>query len=124
MTIFPRVQRESQLKLQVVGAEAPEDILNLATTFGDLVQMTGYIEDLTPAYESCRVFVAPHRFAAGIPLKVLEAMSYGVPCVISSLHAEQLEVSDQVEAVVASDAASFAEKVLQLTSDSSLWQRV
>jgi hypothetical protein len=40
----------------------------------------------------------PHRFAAGIPLKVIEAMVHGIPCVVSHLLGKQLEITDGEEA--------------------------
>ena len=34
---------------------------------------------------SCKVFIAPTRFAAGIPHKVHEATANGIPCVTTEL---------------------------------------
>ena len=56
------------------------------------IHFKGRVENLTPLYESHRVFVAPVRFAAGVPIKVLEAMSYGIPCVVSTILGEQLSI--------------------------------
>ena len=45
------------------------------------VRMLGPVADLTPVYDSHRIFVAPTRFAAGLPHKVHEAAAHGLPVV-------------------------------------------
>ena len=54
------------------------------------VTCLGPVPDLTDEYARARVFIAPTRFAAGIPFKVHEALSYGLPVVGSRLISEQL----------------------------------
>ena len=43
------------------------------------VRLLGVVDDLGPIYDGAKVFVAPTRFTAGLPLKVLEAAAYGLP---------------------------------------------
>lgn len=57
---------------------------------GPRVNVIGEIEDVRPWYETCRVFVAPTRFSAGIPLKVCEAAAAGIPVVATDLVFAQL----------------------------------
>ena len=52
-----------------------------ATTF----EFTGRVDDLAPIYDQMRIFVAPTRFAAGIPLKLCEAAAQGIPIVATRL---------------------------------------
>jgi len=54
------------------------------------VTLRGPVTDLTPLYDSHRVFVAPTRFAAGVPYKVHEAASFGLPVVATDLLRRQL----------------------------------
>ncbi|MEG8026173.1 glycosyltransferase family 4 protein [Sphingomonas aurantiaca] len=63
-------------RLHVVGRVESAEIEALAS---DRVVLHGVVEDLQPLYDRCRVFVAPTRYAAGIPLKVVEAMGEGFP---------------------------------------------
>ncbi len=60
----------------------------------DSIVVTGYVPDLADYYQSCRVFVAPLRFGAGISYKLTEAMSHGIPSVVSPLVAEGLMLTD------------------------------
>ncbi len=79
------------------------------------------MEDLTEYYERCRVFVAPTQFGAGISLKLIEAMSYGIPAVVSTVGAAGLDLYDGREALIAQSDDQFVEKVVQLYEDESLW---
>lgn len=79
-------------RLHVVGRVESAEIEALAS---DRVVLHGVVEDLQPLYDRCRVFVAPTRYAAGIPLKVVEAMGEGIPCVVTPLLADQLALPPQ-----------------------------
>lgn len=121
--IYPGVCAVVGCPLHIVGMDPPPDV-QAAAYADDRVILAGYVEDLTPVYAHSRVFVAPHRWAAGIPIKVLEAMAHGVPCVISRLLGEQLGIADGDEALVATDASDFVEKTIRLMQDDSLWERI
>lgn len=116
--IFPRVQSVLQCKLYIVGINPPESIGKLAS---NSIIVTGYVEDLKEYYNKCRIFIVPHRYSAGIPLKLVEAMSYGIPAVVSELTANQLQLTDGHEFLMAKDPVEFANKVIRLYEDKELW---
>jgi glycosyltransferase involved in cell wall biosynthesis len=88
------------------------------------LRLLGQLANLYPAYNEHRVCIAPTRFSAGIPLKVIEAASYGVPSVVTPLLAEQLAWRDGVEILVGYDAKDFAAKCVALYSNQALWEDV
>jgi O-antigen biosynthesis protein len=88
------------------------------------VQITGPLADLTDAYARARVFVAPTRFAAGIPFKVHEAAARGVPIVLTSLLAEQIGWTHECEVLIAETPEDFAAQCQRLHSDKMLWNRL
>lgn len=88
------------------------------------VNLMGHVNDLVPLYESRRVFVAMTRFSTGIPWKVHEAMAHGIPCLISKLLADQLQLSWDDEAMVAETPEEATEKSLELYNDHDLWDHV
>ena len=87
----------------------------------DGVVKSGAIEDLGSIYSQARVFIAPTRFAAGIPLKVLDAAAAGIPVVMTSLLATQLGWRNGVEAIVADTPEDFARGCIELYSDREKW---
>lgn len=107
--------------LHVVGDNTAD---SLAAIECDNVRFHGRIESIEKFYDTCRVFIAPTRFAAGIPHKVHEAAAHGLPCVTTSLLAQQLSWQDERELLVADTAPDFAEQCVRLYQDGELWQRV
>ncbi|MBY0339067.1 MAG: glycosyltransferase [Acetobacteraceae bacterium] len=100
------------------GARTVEDLR------GPALRLLGRLQRLDAEYARHRVFVAPTRFAGGIPLKVYEAAAHGISVVATGLLARQLGWSDGVELLVADDAAGFAAAVARLHADAALWQRI
>ena len=90
------------------------------------VTLRGEVTDLVPLYDANRVFIAPTRFAAGIPYKVHEAAAFGLPVVATGLLARQLGWRD-AEAIGAADMtdpSGFAARVVALHRDAELWERI
>ena len=121
--IFPALRRSSNARLTVVGGN-PSALAMAAAAALESVVLTGYVDDATPFFDKARVFLAPHRFAAGVPSKVIESMAMGVPCVLSPLLAQQLNVTDGVEALVGDGVNDFCLKALRLYEDKELWLRI
>jgi glycosyltransferase involved in cell wall biosynthesis len=83
------------------------------------VEFIGYATNLSDYYQACKVHVTGTRFATGIPLKVIEAMANGIPCVISSLLGDQLGIKN--EALVAKNEDDFISSCNNLYNDENLW---
>jgi GT2 family glycosyltransferase len=82
------------------------------------------IDDLSALYECARVFVAPTRYAAGIPHKVHEAAAKGVPVVTTPLLAEQLGWTHDAEILVGATPSALAEACARLYQSETVWQRL
>jgi glycosyltransferase involved in cell wall biosynthesis len=88
------------------------------------VEFTGRLSSVDHLYRGARVFVAPLLSGTGTRIKLLEAMSYGMPIVSTSKGAEGLPVVDGEHLLIADDAASFACAVVRLLSDPELCLRL
>ena len=116
--IFPEIRKALGCNLYIVGGHPTPAVKDLAST--DIV-VTGYVEDLRQYFDVCRINVVPTRFAAGIPLKLLEVMSYGIPSVVSELIAQQLSLSDKNQVLIAHNHREFSEKIADLYLNEELW---
>lgn len=66
--IYPMIQRKlKNCKFYIVGVNPPESVLRLS--YKSII-VKGFVKELRDYYEKCRVFVVPHRYAAGIPWKL------------------------------------------------------
>jgi glycosyltransferase involved in cell wall biosynthesis len=117
--VFPSIQKKlgKTIRLTIAGVNESLRIRNLA---GPSVHITGYVPDLGELYANARLFIAPTRYAAGLPHKIHEAAAHGLPVVATSLLASQLEWTER-ELAIADDAESFASRCCELYSDPEKW---
>lgn len=106
--------------LSVVGVCTSHKIAAMA---GPDISILGPQDVLEPHYDAARVFVAPVRFAGGVPAKVIEAVAAGMPVVASALLVRQLGWRDGVDILGARDAQTFASAIARLLVDDAAWQR-
>jgi GT2 family glycosyltransferase len=113
--VWPRLSGTG-LELTLAGADPDRSAVRAG------VRRLGVVPDLAPIYDAARLFVAPTRYAAGIPLKLLEAAAHGVPIVCTSLLAEALGWRAGHELRVADDAQGFELACRELHEDEALWR--
>jgi len=120
--VLPLIEREiPELDLNVAGHTAAPSLVSIERPN---IHMKGRLESLDSLYRDSRVFIAPTRFAAGIPHKVHEAAAHGVPSVVTPLLARQLGWRHEREVLVCDSPESFAEQCLRLYRDAGLWERI
>jgi GT2 family glycosyltransferase len=119
--ILPRLlDVRPDIRLRVTGADPPPSARAVA---GPAVDFVGYTPELRAQYEAARIVVVPMRFGAGVKLKCLEALQYGVPVVSTSVGAEGLGVHDSRAVVVTDDPRDFAARLLRLYESPEAWAR-
>lgn len=106
------------VRVTIAGPDPPEALRRLQ---GPGIDLRGSVPDLGPLYDRARVFIAPTRFAAGIPLKVLDAAAHGVPAVVTPLLASQLSWTPGRDLLAADDPQGFADACIRLFEDDGLW---
>lgn len=118
--IFPLVKESlPDARLIVVGSNPTEEIRAMAS---DDIVITGYVTDeqLEAYYTSCKLAVLPLRFGAGVKGKLLEALYYSIPAVISPVSAEGIpEIEEYV--AIADRPDEFAEYIRLLYMDEEAW---
>lgn len=122
--IWSSVSRQlPDVNLLVIGANPPEDVFALGKS-DDRIKIIGYVENLDAYLNRCRVSIAPLRYGAGIKGKIGTSSSFGVPCVATTLAVEGMGMKDMVDVLVADDAESFADKLVNLYNDKVLWDQI
>jgi glycosyltransferase involved in cell wall biosynthesis len=77
----------------------------------------GFVPVLADILHKLRCAVAPLRYGAGIKGKVLESLAHGLPCVMSGIAAEGLELPEDLAWLVARSLAQFANKLVRMHED-------
>lgn len=119
--ILPLLRGKIDAKLTTVGLLKAPSIAWLSQP--ELIT-AGPVENIREYYNNARVFIAPTRFAAGLPMKVHEAAANGIPIVATSLLARQLGWTHERELMVADTPAEFAAAVERLYTDPKLWNSI
>ncbi|QOF95288.1 glycosyltransferase [Novacetimonas hansenii] len=89
-------------------------------------ELLGAVEDLVPLYDTHRVFIAPTRFAAGIPYKIHEAAAHGLPIVATDLLIQQVgwEPGGDIAGASETQPLAFAGGMQQVYTDETLWNQL
>lgn len=113
--ILPLLQeRVPEMTTYIIGSKMPNSITSLRRP--GLVPV-GFVPELGDVLNKLRCTVVPLRYGAGIKGKVLESFAHGLPCVMSEVAAEGLELPEDLAWLVARTAAEFVEKLGRLQRD-------
>jgi len=113
--IMPLVrQRDPALECLLVGGGLPESVRQRC---GDGIVTLGQVTDLSEIFGRVRLTVAPLRFGAGVKGKVIDSLAAGVPCVMTPIGAEGLDLPLALEGCIAATAETIAAAIGHLHKD-------
>ena len=118
--IWPMVRAElPDCRFHIIGSKATDQVRALGAAEG--VVFHGYVEDIEPFLDGCRLALAPLRYGAGVKGKVNMSMSYGQPVVGTAVATEGMYIRPDLDVLVADEPAAFAAKVVRAYTDPALW---
>ncbi|VEP18324.1 putative glycosyltransferase [Hyella patelloides LEGE 07179] len=123
--IFSLIQQQisSEINLLLVGNNQVPQLNSIILSLNNpQIKLLGKVDNLYNLYNNSRLFIAPTRFAAGIPHKVHEASTYGLPVVTTKAIANQLQWQHETDLLVANNPQDFADQCIRLYRDKNLWQ--
>jgi len=120
--ILPKLRsQDPNIELHLIGSRMPEWLQNMQAPG---LYNHGFVEDLMPHLTQRRVALAPLRYGAGVKGKVNQAMAYGIPVVATSMAAEGLHATHNVDILIADDTESFVDEIIRVYNDKGLWQQL
>jgi glycosyltransferase involved in cell wall biosynthesis len=120
--IWPRIRsRGLARRFVIAGSKVPPEIAALAA---DDIEVRGYVPDLAPLFDACRLSVAPLRYGGGIKGKIVTSLSHHVPVVATAMAVEGMELRHQENVLVADTPDDFADEVIRLSRDDALWRQL
>lgn len=119
--VLPRVRKEiPSFVLHVTGFY---DKIIPRDPFAGIV-FRGFVPDLRTLYQECRFVTCPVFGGTGQQVKIVEAMSYGVPVVALRAAAERSPMRHGENGLVADNADEFAENTIRLWNDPQLCRQL
>jgi O-antigen biosynthesis protein len=121
--VLPLVREKiTDIELHIVGTCKSRHIRELNR---NRVYIHGRIPDLFEFYNRCRVFIAPTRYASGIPCKIQEAASFGLPVVATDILVKQVGWKNRKHLIASRpEKNDFFEKVVELYQNEKLWMDI
>jgi glycosyltransferase involved in cell wall biosynthesis len=118
--VFPLIrQQRPDVQLDIVGARPPREVVTLGRD--DVgINVTGYVEDLTPHLQRCALMVVPLRAGGGMRVKILNGLAQGLPIVSTTLGCEGIAVTPGRDILVADEPDEFATAVLRVLNEADL----
>ncbi len=120
--VWPLVRAQAPSARFVIAGRNPTPAVRALAAPGVLV--TGEVPDDLPVLQGASVFVVPMRFGGGSRLKLLQALSCGLPVVATTAGAEGVPVEKDHHLLVADTALDFAAAVVRLLRDRTNAQRL
>jgi glycosyltransferase involved in cell wall biosynthesis len=110
--VFPRVWEElPDARLALVGGG-----LQRPASTDARIETHGFVPDLADAYARASCALAPLLQGGGTPLKLIEALAYGLPVIATPRAVAGLEVRNGEHCLVADGAGEFAAALVSLLS--------
>lgn len=123
--IFPLIQQQiPDVTLTVIGKNPPADFVQMAEQSAGAIEVTGYVDDLTPYMEAAALMVVPVRAGSGMRVRLLEAFARAMPAVTTTIGLEGIDAKADKEILLADDPQSFAAATVNLLNDTDLQDRL
>jgi glycosyltransferase involved in cell wall biosynthesis len=117
--IFPLIKRTlPSTRFLIVGKEPPHKIAKLHNGVDTLV--LGFVKDLEKIYSNTGAFIIPLRIGSGIRIKIINAMTRGLPIVSTTVGCEGMDVMNGRHLLIADKAEEFADAVISLLKSKEL----
>ena len=118
--VWPKVlPQDPEALLTVIGKNPPRSLLESEEAIPNL-EVTGNVEDPLPYLAETTVFIVPLHAGGGMRVKIIDAWSWGLPVVSTSIGAEGVQYRHGDNLLIADDADTFADAVLRLLNDPEL----
>jgi glycosyltransferase involved in cell wall biosynthesis len=119
-SIWPVIRgKDAELQALIIGSNPTREILDLHNESEGFI-VAGFVEDLSQVYSESKAFVAPLLYGAGVKGKVIQALSFGLPGVVSKIAAEGTCLSKSMCVHITDEPLEFASFVLNLCTNETL----
>lgn len=105
--VMPRL-RDTDIVFCVIGANPNKRLFEYAS---DKIKILGFVEHVEEYFSNSLCMVAPLTFGAGVKIKILEAMSAGIPVLTNEVGIEGIQAEDGREFFFCTTEEEYEEKI-------------
>lgn len=99
---------DTDLILEIVGSHPKTELLNRES---NRVHIRGYVENVESYFSKALCMAVPLQLGAGIKVKVLEAMSAGIPVLTNHIGIEGIQAEDGEEYFCCEDKQQYIDRI-------------
>ena len=110
--VMPRLKDED-VKFTIIGNKPPQELVNKRS---EKIVITGFVDDPAPYFENAMCLVAPLLLGAGVKVKIIEALSSGVPVITNDIGIEGIDANDGVEYLHATEPVEYENIIRKMIS--------
>lgn len=116
--VYPKILKEvPNIQINIIG-QYPDKRYREQMEQISGVHVKGFVDDLSVAYASCDICVAPIYAGAGTNIKVAEALQMQRPCVVAPVAYRGYEMLvDGEDIIVAKNDVQYADAIVELMHD-------
>ena len=118
--VWPEIAKLNPTTEFHIAGSYSEEIAELKNIEG--IELHGFVNSSQEFMKEHGIFIAPILSGSGVKMKVLEAMSHGVPCVLSTHAAEGLNLPEIIP--ICKNKEAFIEKVSLLLQNEQLCHEI
>ena len=118
--VWPEIAKLNPTTEFHIAGSYSEEIAELKNIEG--IELHGFVNSSQEFMKEHGIFIAPILSGSGVKMKVLEAMSHGVPCVLSTHAAEGLNLPEIIP--ICKNKEAFIEKVSLLLQNKQLCHEI
>lgn len=105
---------DKQFQLFVIGNKPNKQLLKLKS---ERIIIEGFVKEIDEYFSQCLCIVVPLLIGAGIKIKVLEAMSAGIPVLTNDIGIEGIYAEDNVQYLHCNTQKEYATKIQLLAEN-------
>lgn len=119
--VFPKLEPLG-FRFIVVGNKPHESLIKYDN--GKTICITGFVDDVSLYFENSLCLVAPLVAGAGIKIKILEAMSSGLPVLTNEVGIEGIFAKNETEYFFCETPEDYEKRIIELSNSVDLIKRM
>jgi len=122
--IFPKIlEKIPDVTLYVIGSNPPQKIIDLCKDVQN-VEFLGYVKNIDPYLDKCRLLLAPLRYGAGVKGKITQSMAHGLVTITTKIGSEGISNKNNEVLMIAKNNEEFIEKAVFTYNDKEIWTKI